>query len=250
MSEQEHNGMTLEGLARRLERLERENERMRSENAELRDEVARLQGSGTTRRTRRLEEPASESSEHEEEERVSRRWLLSKAGAAALGTVAAGALMLRDMPEAMANHFGPGIAVDFVRAHNEQANTSAIFGEHAGSAGTGVRGVGKGATGAGVDGRNNDDDGLGVYGEALRGNGTGVVGFGGKSGVYGSGGDYGGELYGGLAQLRLRPKGSAGKPTTGSHLKGELSLDSNARLFVCTADGTPGTWRSVRTAAT
>jgi hypothetical protein len=228
MSEQENNGLTLEGLAQRLEALERENSELRHKVATLedsgtrQDEVARLQDSGTTRR---LEEPASESSEHEEEGRVSRRWLLNKAGAAALGTVAAGALMLRDTPEARADHLSPGITVDYVVAHSNQANRQA------------------------VDARNDADGGKAVYAEALRGNGVGVVAFGGHTGVFGSG-DYGGELQGGKAQLRLRPKGSAGAPTTGSHLKGELYLDSNARLFVCTADGTPGTWRSVRTAAT
>lgn len=229
MSEQENNGLTLERLAQRLEALERENSELRHIVAKLedsgtrRDELVRLQNSGTLHR---LEEPASESSEHEEEGRVSRRWLLSKAGAAALAAVAAGALMLRDTPEARADHLSPGIAVDYVVAHSNQANRQA------------------------VDARNDADGGQGVYAEALRGNGTGVVGFGGKRGVFGSGGDYGGELYGGLAQLRLRPKGTAGAPTSGSHLKGEIYLDTNGRLFVCTADGTPGTWRSVRTAAT
>ena len=47
----------------------------------------------------------------------------------------------------------------------------------------------------------------------------------------------------------LMPKGSAGKPTTGSHTKGELYMDSGATLFVCTRGGTPGTWRKFTTTA-
>src|SRR5215212_9121200 len=95
----EDSGLTLQGLARRLEALERE-------NTELRHKVATLQGSGTRRdevaplrgfEKSRAGEPALES-----DGLVSRRWLLSKVGAAAVGTVAAGALLLRDTHEAKA----------------------------------------------------------------------------------------------------------------------------------------------------
>ncbi|MEJ7655126.1 MAG: hypothetical protein WKH64_18215 [Chloroflexia bacterium] len=41
-----------------------------------------------------------------------------------------------------------------------------------------------------------------------------------------------------------------GKPTTGAHLIGELFLDRAAALWICTASGTPGTWRRVTTTAT
>jgi hypothetical protein len=48
----------------------------------------------------------------------------------------------------------------------------------------------------------------------------------------------------------IKPKGgTAGKPTTGAHLKGEISMDSAATLWVCTVAGTPGTWRKVATTA-
>jgi hypothetical protein len=59
----------------------------------------------------------------------------------------------------------------------------------------------------------------------------------------------GGEFGGGKAQLRLVPKGAAGKPTTGTHRKCEIFMDSAGTLFVCTAgDGTTvGTWRQVTT---
>jgi hypothetical protein len=71
----EDNGLSLEGLAHRLETLERE-------NAQLRHKVATLEGSGTSWSE---QVPASES-----DGRVSRRALLSKAGAAAVAAVAAG----------------------------------------------------------------------------------------------------------------------------------------------------------------
>jgi hypothetical protein len=58
---------------------------------------------------------------------------------------------------------------------------------------------------------------------------------------------YGGRFVGGKAQLMLMPGGAVGKPTTGEHTEGELYMDSEATLFVCTADGTPGTWRRFTT---
>jgi hypothetical protein len=58
---------------------------------------------------------------------------------------------------------------------------------------------------------------------------------------------YAGFFSGGLSQLRVNPKALAGKPTSGSHLKGEIYMDSNAALFVCSGSGTPGTWRKVTT---
>lgn len=200
MSE-EDNRPTLEGLAQRLEALEYENERMCSENAEFRDEVAKLRGSGT----RRALEPTSDG-------RVSRRWLLRNAGAAALGTVAAGALMLRDTREAKADHYAPGMFVDYVVAHQLAAyndtdtnggyavyggSTSdtgyAVHGENTGF-GPGVRGDGKGtgvrgrATGTGSKGVHGDNvgQGYGVFGETGSPTHAGVYGINSKGfGVWG-----------------------------------------------------------------
>jgi hypothetical protein len=93
----EGNGLSLEGLAQRLETLERE-------NAELRSKVVTLEGSDPGRA---VEEPASSS----EKRQVSRSWLLRNAGAAAAGTMAAGALLARDASVAKADHFAPGISV-------------------------------------------------------------------------------------------------------------------------------------------
>lgn len=53
---------------------------------------------------------------------------------------------------------------------------------------------------------------------------------------------YGGEFEGGKASVRLIPNDSTGAPTTGDHLSGELFMDDSGALFLCTADGTPGTF--------
>lgn len=311
-------GITLEALAERLGALERENERMRSENAELRSKVATLEGP-VTRRTevpalrgadkhRDMESP-SEASEHEVsafEQQFSRRRLLSKAAAAAVGTVAAGALLARDAGVARADHgftnmINAGrINVDIVRAANSNADITllatarhtAIWAKsnRLDEGGTGVFGTSAGL-GRGVWGL--CDKGLGVYGKGQTGvlgeasglfgpgvsgqnpNAVGVSGKGkigvvgqssepGAPGVYaqhiGPGGigvrgdanndGYGGLFRGGKAQLRLLPAASAGRPTTGTHNVGELFMDSGGALFICTAQGTPGTWRRVTTTAT
>jgi hypothetical protein len=328
MSEQEYNGLTLEGLAQRLEALEHE-------NAELRSRVATLEGSGT-RRDELAENRGSDTRRSEEaafDGQVSRRSLFSKAVAAAVAATAAGTLL--NTREAKAHRAGDGdIFADRVFAHfvegkphnttttpilGETASTySAILGHNFGSGagvsgdadgvgpgvkgrgGTGVRGEGDGEAGVygehiakgpgvvgkgviGVRGHSSTSGQAGVYGANTAGTGPGLVGDGdtgvwgrspktGMSGVtgehtgssgYGVVGDgkgshagvlgrnpngYGGQFDGGKAQLKLNPKGTTGKPK-GIHSKGELYLDSNATLFVCTASGAPGTWRQVTTTA-
>jgi hypothetical protein len=222
MSAEENNGLTLEGVAQRLEALERENERMRSENAELRDEVAELRGSGTPRG----EVPALRGSDRRPDKevasefagQVSRRALLSKAGAAAVAAVAAGTLL--NPREAKADHNGPGIEVDFVRVHrstpgfgvssiSEQgpgvygqtnssigSDASGVYGLGNGTGafgviGAGVVGVeGRGNGGAGVSGVASGTGGVGVYGRNSSPSGSGVGGEGkgiGNSGIFGRG---------------------------------------------------------------
>ena len=353
-------GLTLEGLAHKLEALQRENaqnarrlETLERENAELRREVTAPRGSGL----RRDKEIVAESGVP-----VSRRWLLSKAGAAAVGVAAAGALMLREPRRAKAHHLGdmdPSIFPEEVLTHYVDANSddqstailgrtassgaSAVFGINAGtgpgvggsndgpgpavegtaygSGGTGVKGTGRyGVWGEsdqagfyGVFGRNNLTDGTGVRGVGAKTgvlgesrNGMGVKGTssaanlgaveghndGGGAGVSGVGkvgmlafshtngwiaswgrhtangygvagdsaqgvgvsgestGGYGGLFGGGKAQLRLKPASTAGKPTSGSHSIGEIYMDSRATLFVCVADGSPGTWKKLAFATT
>ena len=141
----EDNRLTLQGLGHRLEALERENAELRHKVAILegshthRDELAALRGSDT----RRIGERASELSESSESEgRVSRRWLLSKAGAAAVGTVAAGALLLRDSREANADtSIFDGVSANWVEAFNS-SGIIPIYGEHlSGSALPAVEGL-------------------------------------------------------------------------------------------------------------
>ena len=129
-----------------------------------------------------------------------------------------------------------GIGKTGVWGSSATTGYSGVYGEHTGSLGFGVVGDGTGAAGAGILGRNSG-------GEGVRGEGT--------NGVHGQAtGGYGGLFEGGKAQLRIAPKGTAGRPTTGAHTKGELYMDSAAALFVCTASGTPGRWRKVTTTAT
>jgi hypothetical protein len=289
----QENRLTLEGLAQRLETLERENERIRSENADLHSKVARLEGSGT------LQSEVAElrgSNRHHDREavaaafegQVSRRSLLSKAGAAAVAAVAAGTLL--DPREAKANHFPNGIfqansvwthqlladtddlgtavhgaaSYEFgaaVSGHNRSRGGYGVQGSSSGGGGTGVWGITTVTEGTGV--RGEGDTGMwgsssrtgwsGVYGQHTGTSGYGVVGdgTGGSAGVLGrNSSGYGGQFEGGKAQLMLVPKpaGTIGPPT-GSHAKGEVYMDSAGTLFVCTVGGATPTWRRVQTAA-
>jgi hypothetical protein len=68
----------------------------------------------------------------------------------------------------------------------------------------------------------------------------GVVGNG-FIGVMGSG-DVGGFFSGNLAAISLQPQDSAGAPTSGDFSRGDMLVDANGALYLCTADGNPGTW--------
>jgi hypothetical protein len=290
MNEQEDNGLTLKGLAHRLEALERENERIRSENAQLWGELSALRGLGTHRgevvtlrgsdTPRDAEDPATEFAG-----RVSRRSLLSKAGAGAVAAVAAGTLLNANAREAKAgtDFFDTVWCADLIAdkggvrtthtsggravwAQNTRGTNPTVDAEHKGS-GVGVLGTGV----IGVRGHSSTKGQAGVYGWNMVPNGPGVAGRGvigvqgnssttGQAGVYGENtarngpgvagrGEYGGLFEGAKAQLLLIPDAKPGKPTFGAHTKGELHLDSEGTLFVCTATATPGTWRKVTTTA-
>ncbi|GEM_PF-1661375 len=60
---------------------------------------------------------------------------------------------------------------------------------------------------------------------------------------------YGAVFTGGRAPLRLTPAAKAGHPRSGAHQKGELVVDRNGTLYLCTAGGRPGRWRRVTTTA-
>jgi hypothetical protein len=179
MSPQAHTGLTLEGIAQRLEALERQNERMRSENAELRHAVAALRGS----ETRRAEEerPSSELSGFGGQ--VSRRALLSKAGAAAVAAVAAGTLLATR--EAKADHYADGIEVNFVHTHEVVADEvfAASVGATSSVSTPAVRGYNI-STRSGSIGVEGDARPIPFTGSE---GGTGVIGRGGPIGVKGQG---------------------------------------------------------------
>lgn len=153
-----------------------------------------------------------------------------------------------------------------VWGRSSRTGWSGVYGEHTGTSGYGVVGDGKGESGAGVLGRNPDGTGVlgqtsqagygGITGEHTGTSGYGVIGLGkgsANSGVLGrNSSGYGGQFEGGKAQLRLKPGGSAGKPTTGTHTKGEIYMDSAGTLFVCTASTTSTTaakWKRVSATA-
>lgn len=93
-------------------------------------------------------------------------------------------------------------------------------------------------TGYGLYG-SSGNSGAGVYG-TNSGNGSAVVGHGSHIGV-------GGTFTGGLAPLALGLGSTVGAPTANTHSQGEVYLDSAATMWVCVADGTPGTWTQVAT---
>lgn len=45
--------------------------------------------------------------------------------------------------------------------------------------------------------------------------------------------------------LKLTPAGGAGAPSAGAHTAGELAVDSAGKVYVCVANGTPGTWQLI-----
>jgi len=122
-------------------------------------------------------------------------------------------------PGVLGRNYGTGPAVSGL---NTQRN------------GDGVRGEGK----VGVHGKSGTTGGNAVWGEGAA-SATGVAGT--------STSGYGGYFRGGKAQLRLALSSTAGKPTAGAHVKGEIYMDSAATLYVCTVAGTPGTWRRLTT---
>jgi hypothetical protein len=71
---------------------------------------------------------------------------------------------------------------------------------------------------------------FGVYGTATAGAGVGGAG------------NYGGAFSGVAAPLFLAPGVSTGAPSAGTHVKGEVYVDSAGVLWSCIQGGTPGTW--------
>jgi hypothetical protein len=146
-----------------------------------------------------------------------------------------------------------GFGVIGVKGMSGSLGQPGVYGQHeTTNDGPGVVGDGVGADYAGVLGRNSNGTGVwgqssktgysGVYGQHTGSSGYGVVGDGKGdtgAGILGrNGSGYGGQFEGGKAQLMLKPGGAAGKPTTGTHKKGEIYMDSAGTLFVCVASST------------
>ena len=192
------NGLSLEQLAQRLEGLQRENaerletqaqrlETLERENAELRSEVTMLEGSGT-RRDKLAETRGSDARLNGEPTselggQVSRRALLSKAGAAAVAAMAAGTLLNPREAQAHTGSSGTitpdGISTHFIIAEPHTSGTaiSAMITDNSANA---VHGINQGS-GHGVSGYSRS-------GRAVRG--RGVIGVWGISEATGQAGVY------------------------------------------------------------
>lgn len=141
------------------------------------------------------------------------------------------------------DHTGDGVGVMGDTGAGDPGNTAGVLGRHKGPfGGPGVRGEGK----PGVEGICTTIGGSGGT-EGPTGDFAGVRGNSSSGpGIFGAG-RYGGQFRGTHAQLSIFPGATAGRPTTGHHSKGEIYMDSEATLFVCIADGSPGTWLRVAT---
>lgn len=49
-------------------------------------------------------------------------------------------------------------------------------------------------------------------------------------------------FYGGRAQIQIVPQGAVGAPTSGPHFAGDVYMDAAEVMWICTANGTPGTF--------
>ncbi|HEV2235852.1 MAG TPA: hypothetical protein VGR57_04240, partial [Ktedonobacterales bacterium] len=87
-------------------------------------------------------------------------------------------------------------------------------------------------------------DGTGLEAHSNAGNGVLGISFGnGMAGVVGScPPGYGGAFAGGSAPLLLNLNTGPGAPVGPNRLAGEVYLDSDAVMWLCTASGSPGTW--------
>ena len=133
------------------------------------------------------------------------------------------------------NYKGATTAASFnVQSGDETAGNNTILNNNFNSVGAALLGVASG----------NGNQGIGIIGWSKKPNGTGIVGFTGGAGAYG------GEFFGGLAEVRLRPGGAAPINLTNAHQVGEMYEDQDGTLWICTAAGSPGTWREIAGPAT
>ncbi len=128
------------------------------------------------------------------------------------------------------DYTGANVASSFtVESGPTAANNDTILNNNFASAGTAFIGIAN----------SGGPQAIGVTGWSKTPLGTGVIGFTGGAGAYG------GEFFGGLAEVRLRPGGAAPITLTNAHKAGELYSDETGTLWLCVLDGTPGTWREL-----
>jgi hypothetical protein len=223
----------LDEQAQQMARLEAEKTALREQVQTLASELAagtRVLTSGPIRRADTV--------------RSSRRRLLQLGGAAAAASLAAGVLAT----ERGTAHASPA-RTDTITFHQTAVGAGNVAIQGDGDDGAvGVRGTsdsasgveGTGGSGVGVFGQSTSASG--VAGLSTSGPGVGAASTSGPGVLASSNTGIGGSFIGGLAPLQLSFPGTPGAPTTGTHAKGEIFLDSNAVLWVCTANGTPGTW--------
>jgi hypothetical protein len=151
-----------------------------------------------------------------------------------------------------------GVGVIGSSGKNGVAGVLGVSGKQSGIAAvsrTGVLGDTNGDGVPGVTGTSSGGDG--VHGVTTAGATSGVAGLDqspgdAAHGVFGeSTNGIGGAFIGGRAPLYLAPSGTAGPPSssTAAHSLGEIYVDQNGAVFVCTASGSPGTWRQVALSA-
>ncbi len=147
------------------------------------------------------------------------------------------------------------------RVDARPAGSTSINGLEGLAAGEGNGVLGTSPTGAGVVGSSVEGTGVegtgevGVIGtgsfQGVRGTATGPLGHGvaGTSstgfGVVGLSGNVGGVFQGLNAAIALAPQTVPGAPISGTHVAGELLVDSTGVLYLCKAAGAPGTWVQV-----
>jgi hypothetical protein len=98
-----------------------------------------------------------------------------------------------------------------------------------------ANGTGVSAYGGGVGVSGGSTSGTGTYGASSTGTGVHGVGLDSTVGV-------GGFFEGVRAPLSLGQGGAPGAPSANQHYTGDIYADQHATLWVCIADGIPGTW--------
>jgi hypothetical protein len=108
---------------------------------------------------------------------------------------------------------------------------------------TGGTGVLTHGTTVGVDA--STQSGIAVKAASTSGTAVSVTSESGSGLVVASTSGVGARLKGGTAAVRLVPQPTAGAPSSGTHQRGELLVDSKGKAWLCTTGGTPGTWRQI-----